>query len=412
MGLHILGQPLTGTLLVDGILQMLRLSNGDMPSIYDLFAEKYGVTLDDIQQHAGDMVEAQGITSGQLMDKIRKEAKTVIETLASGSFTAEAITSTMALQETQGGDAWRATLKKLLLFVKEEMVPRIQGAKEELTHTMDALAGRYVEPGPSGSPNAGGVSLLPSGRNFYGTDPRTMPSPTGWQLGVKLGDRMIEKFIADQGKYPENIGMVLWSGPNMRSSGQDIAEFLYLLGVRPVWQKGSLRVTGLEVIPLTELKRPRIDVTGRISGLFRDTLPQLAELMDKAVLLAASLDESEEDNFIRKHVREDARSMEDAGVDGDEAWRNAAFRISEMRPEPMAQVSILCLMRRTGRRKRIWQMFMSAGAGMSLAAENAAYSIRSCLRSAWLLSILRSRMRKTMRAIFSHLMITMRFMAG
>ena len=144
---------------------------------------------------------------------------------------------------------------------------------------------------------------------------------------MKLGDRMIEKFIADQGKYPENIGMVLWSGPNMRSSGQDIAEFLYLLGVRPVWQKGSLRVTGLEVIPLTELKRPRIDVTGRISGLFRDTLPQLAELMDKAVLLAASLDESEEDNFIRKHVREDARSMEVAGVDGDEAWRNAAFRI-------------------------------------------------------------------------------------
>ena len=327
VGLHILGQPLTGTLLVDGILQMLRLSNGDMPSIYDLFAEKYGVTLDDIQQHAGDMVETQGITGGQLMDKIRKEAKTVIETLASGSFTTEAITSTMALSEAHGSDAWRDTLKKLLLFVKEEMVPRIQGVKEELTHTMDALAGRYVEPGPSGSPNAGGVSLLPSGRNFYGTDPRTMPSPTGWQLGVKLGDRMIEKFIADQGKYPENIGMVLWSGPNMRSSGQDIAEFLYLLGVRPVWQKGSLRVTGLEVIPLTELKRPRIDVTGRISGLFRDTLPQLAELMDKAVLLVASLDESEEDNFIRKHVREDARSMEDAGVDGDEAWRNAAFRI-------------------------------------------------------------------------------------
>lgn len=196
MGLHILGQPLTGTLLVDGILQMLRLSNGDMPSIYDLFAEKYGVTLDDIQQHAGDMVEAQGITGGQLMDKIRKEAKTVIETLASGSFTAEAITSAMALQEAQGGDAWRATLKKLLLFVKEEMVPRIQGAKEELTHTMDALAGRYVEPGPSGSPNAGGVSLLPSGRNFYGTDPRTMPSPTGWQRRGEAGrshDRKIHR---------------------------------------------------------------------------------------------------------------------------------------------------------------------------------------------------------------------------
>ena len=196
-----------------------------------------------------------------------------------------------------------------------------------MDHTLDALDGRYVEPGPSGSPNAGGVSLLPSGRNFYGVDPRTLPSPTGWQLGVKLGDKMIEKFIADQGKYPENIGMVLWSGPNMRSSGQDIAEFLYMLGIRPRWQKGSLKVSDLEVMPLSELKRPRIDVTGRISGLFRDTLPQLAELMDKAVLLAASQDESDEDNFVRKHVKEDTKIMEDEGVDADDAWRNAAFRI-------------------------------------------------------------------------------------
>ena len=120
--------------------------------------------------------------------------------------------------------------------------------------------------------------------------------------GKKLGDRMIEKYITDEGKYPENIGMVLWSGPNMRSSGQDIAEFLYLLGVKPVWQKGSLRVTDLEVIPLDELKRPRIDVTARISGLFRDTLPHLAELMDKAVLMVAKLDESDDDNFVRKHI--------------------------------------------------------------------------------------------------------------
>ena len=168
---------------------------------------------------------------------------------------------------------------------------------------------------------------MPSGRNFYGSDPRTLPSQAGWITGCTLADRMIEKYITEQGKYPENIGMVLWSGPNMRSSGQDIAEFLYLLGVRPVWQKGSLRVVNLDVIPLAELKRPRIDVTARISGLFRDTLPQIAELMDKAVMMVAALDEGEADNFVRRHIREDSEALKAEGASLDDAWRSAAYRV-------------------------------------------------------------------------------------
>lgn len=330
VGLHILGQPLEGALLIDGILQLLRLSNEEIPSIYELWAQKYGTTLDDIQTHPSDITEAvegKKLTNGQLMDQIRQETRHVIAVMEEGNFTEEAQEAALKLPEAQGKEGWRAQLTSLLSFVKDTVVPRIRLTTQEMTHTLDALDGRFVEPGPSGSPNAGGVSLLPSGRNFYGVDPRTLPSPTGWNLGVKLGDRMIEKFIADQGKYPENIGMVLWSGPNMRSSGQDIAEFLYMLGVRPVWQKGSLTIRGLEIISLSELKRPRIDVTARISGLFRDTLPQLAELMDKAVLLAASQEESDEDNYVRKHVKEDTKYMTDEGIDGDEAWRNAAFRI-------------------------------------------------------------------------------------
>ena len=142
----------------------------------------------------------------------------------------------------------------------------------------------------------------------------------------------------------------VWSSGPAPTCG---AEFLYLLGVKPVWQKGSLRVTDLEVIPLDELKRPRIDVTARISGLFRDTLPHLAELMDKAVLMAAKLDdglfrdtlphlaelmdkavlmvakldESDDDNFVRKHIREDSEALQADGASADDAWRNAAFRV-------------------------------------------------------------------------------------
>lgn len=114
-----------------------------------------------------------------------------------------------------------------------------------------------------------------------------------------MGDQVIEQYIADEGKYPENIGMVFWSGSNMRSHGQCIAEFLYFMGIKPVWGKGSLQVKRLEVIPLSELMRPRIDVTARISGLFRDTMPTVVELLDKAVLLAADLNELEDDNYIK-----------------------------------------------------------------------------------------------------------------
>lgn len=113
----------------------------------------------------------------------------------------------------------------------------------------------------------------------------------------------------------------------MRTFGQDIAEFLYLLGIKPVWQKGSLKVTGLEVIPLNELKRPRIDVTARISGLFRDTLPQISKLLDQAVVMAAEQDEGNEENFVRKHICSDAEVLKAKGKEETEAWRTASYRI-------------------------------------------------------------------------------------
>lgn len=195
VGLHILGQPLEGDLLTDGILQLLRLSNDNVPSIYDLWAEKYHTTLDTIQSRSSELDGDMKCTYGELMTRIRKETRTVIRTLQDGGFTEEAVHQAMALPEAEGEEQWKEKLEKLLHFVTEEIEPRIERTTEEMDHTLDALDGRYVEPGPSGSPNAGGVSLLPSGRNFYGVDPRTLPSPTGWQLGVKLGDRMIENSL-------------------------------------------------------------------------------------------------------------------------------------------------------------------------------------------------------------------------
>ena len=328
VGLHVLGQPPEGDILIGEVMHLLRLSNGPVPSLYNQWAEKFSLNFEELEKNPSSIVEAFDLTGGELLRRIRNESRAFVTAIAENGFTEEAVNAAMQLPETaEGPEEWQQKVKLLGQYIIEEIYPRLARTTDELDHTLAALSGKYIPPGPSGSPSAGGVDLLPSGRNFYGVDPRALPSQAGWIAGKKLGDRMIEKYITDEGKYPENIGMVLWSGPNMRSSGQDIAEFLYLLGIKPVWQKGSLRVTDLEVIPLEELKRPRIDVTARISGLFRDTLPHLAELMDKAVLMAAKLDESDDDNFVRKHIREDSEALKATGASADDAWRNAAFRV-------------------------------------------------------------------------------------
>lgn len=327
VGLHVLGKAPEGKLLLDCVLQILRLSNGDIPSVFELWAKKYNLTLDDIQTHPDEIYEPLHMTKSQLMEKIREETRKVISFAIESMQQEDCIEQIMNLPEAQGSDAWKQESNKLLDFVIHELIPSIHRTSDEMTNTISALSGQYINPGPSGSPNTGGAGLLPSGRNFYGADPRTLPSPAGWNLGVKLGDRTIAKYIAEKGHYPENIGMVLWSGPNMRTFGQDIAEFLYLLGIKPVWQKGSLKVTGLEVIPLNELKRPRIDVTARISGLFRDTLPQISKLLDQAVMMAAEQDEGNEENFVRKHICSDAEVLKAKGKEETEAWRIASYRI-------------------------------------------------------------------------------------
>ena len=328
VGLHVLGQPPEGDILTGEVMHLLRLSNGPVPALYNLWGEKYGINFEETEKNPSALNETLQLTGGEILRKVRSESREFIAALAAKDFAKEAAEELLKQPPvTEGPEEWQRKIVALANYIVEEIYPRLMAAANEMEHTLAALAGRYVPPGPSGSPSAGGVDLLPSGRNFYGVDPRALPSQAGWIAGKKLGDRMIEKYIGDEGKYPENIGMVLWSGPNMRSSGQDIAEFLYLLGIKPVWQKGSLRVTGLEVIPLEELKRPRIDVTARISGLFRDTLPHLAELMDNAVLMAAKLDESDDDNFVRKHIREESRLLEKGGASADDAWRNAAFRV-------------------------------------------------------------------------------------
>jgi cobaltochelatase CobN len=166
----------------------------------------------------------------------------------------------------------------------------------ELASLLKGLSGQRVMPGPSGAPTRGRLDVLPTGKNFYSIDNRAVPTPTAWTLGQKSADELLKRHFQDTGQHLKTVGLSAWGTSNMRTGGDDIAQALALIGAKPVWDTSSWRVTGYEIIPLAKLARPRVDVTLRISGFFRDAFPAQIELLDKAIRAVAALDEPEEDN--------------------------------------------------------------------------------------------------------------------
>jgi cobaltochelatase CobN len=195
-------------------------------------------------------------------------------------------------------------LSRTINFILKDILPKLKQVGDELDHLLEGLDGKFIEPGPSGAPTRGMATILPTGRNFYSVDIHSLPTTTSWIMGKRLADGLLKRYEMESGNFPESVAMILWGTSNMRTKGDDIAQVLYLLGVKPVWKPENKRVIGVEAIPLDELKRPRVDVCIRISGFFRDAFPNLVELMDKAINLVANLDEPVEMNFVRKHYLE------------------------------------------------------------------------------------------------------------
>jgi cobaltochelatase CobN len=228
---------------------------------------------------------------------------------------------------------WDFDLIDCLEFIQREVIPRLDRTTDEITNLLRGLDGRLVPAGPSGAPTRGMARILPTGRNFYSIDIHTIPTETAWKVGVQAADRLIEKYRAEnEGRDPKSIGIVVWGTSTMRTHGDDIAEILYLMGVRLVWVPESRRVKGVELIPLEELGRPRIDVTVRISGFFRDAFPNVIALIDQAVALVASADEPDERNYLRAHVGREAKALQASGASTAEAERQARYRVFGSKP--------------------------------------------------------------------------------
>lgn len=165
-------------------MHLLRLSNGPVPSLYNLWAEKFSLNFEELEKNPSAIVDAFDLTGGELLRRIRNESRAFVTAIAEKGFTEAAVNAAMQLTETaEGPEAWRQKIESLGKYIIEEIYPRLAKTTDEMEHALAALSGKYVPPGPSGSPSAGGVDLLPSGRNFYGVDPRALPSQAGWMAG-------------------------------------------------------------------------------------------------------------------------------------------------------------------------------------------------------------------------------------
>ena len=339
-GLHILGKLPAGDQLIDLLAALVRIDNGPvlgLPKAIWLDAGR-----DDFdalhRDAAAPIANDRGWrTYGDALTWVNDEARRLIE--ASGPHSLPAGSPPFA-----EGRGRRALLRRAanqgtntsrtLAYLWEVIWPRLQQCRDEIGHVLAALAGRFVPPGPSGAPTRGAADVLPTGRNFYSLDIRAIPSATAWRVGCAAATALLERHRERTGEYPESVSLVVWGTSNMRTGGDDVACILALLGVRPTWDAANRRVTGIELIPLVELGRPRIDVTVRISGLFRDAFPNLVRLLNDAVALVAGLAEPLDRNFVRANIARDTALLVREHGEGaaKECARRAQLRVFGSKP--------------------------------------------------------------------------------
>ncbi|MDR1690358.1 MAG: cobaltochelatase subunit CobN [Candidatus Methanoplasma sp.] len=322
-GLHILGKVPEGRHMQEMVYCLTRLRNGGMPSLRISVAESMGFDLDELMDNFSSINSVTGEVNGGIVNRVDDKTQELLFAMQEHEYR---IDECLALAKEFCPENNENVLR-VTEFICNSVHPSILGMVEELTNGLNGLGGGFVPPGPSGSPTRGNAHLLPTGKNYYSLDPETVPTQSSWKAGMKMADQMIERYIEDEGTYPENVGIVVWSVDTMKTGGDDVAYILYLMGVRPIWGSTGGKINGLEVISQEELKRPRIDVTVRISSLFRDTFPNLFQLIDEAVELVADLDEGDEKNFIRKHLQKDIAEMIKNGMSADDARSNAMIRV-------------------------------------------------------------------------------------
>ncbi len=331
-GLHIFGESPTGRLRIDTLLALLRIPRGDgrganasllralakdfelgfNPLNCDMATPWSGPRPAQLQALSADTWRTQGDTR----ERLELFAWQLIEATLRGEAVAVG-TQTAPVLET----------------LRQQVTPTLDACgPAEISGLLSALRGRFVPAGPSGAPSRGRLDVLPTGRNFYSVDVRNLPTPTAWRIGFQSASLLLERHLQDHGDHLRRLGLSVWGTATMRTGGDDMAQAMALLGVRPVWQAGSQRVEDFEILPLSLLDRPRVDVTLRVSGFFRDAFSNLIRLFDAAVQAVAELDEPEALNPLAARVRLERQRLEAQGVAAADARRQAGWRIFGSKP--------------------------------------------------------------------------------
>ncbi|WP_354635680.1 cobaltochelatase subunit CobN [Planktothricoides raciborskii] len=347
-GLHIFGQCPQGRQLRDLIVAIARCPGVGRLGLTRALAEDLGLDFDPLTVdpafihpqygHIGEAIEQLENIAAELVEQVIKNHVGAIREspLTDSNFTL----NVGAIRESPLQDNRQIKLSKIpgksteqeLNWIRQFLFPALQETPQEISQLIHGLNGGYVPSGASGAPTRGRPEVLPTGRNFYSVDIRAIPTETAWDIGRKAADEVILRYTQENGEYPKTLGLSIWGTSTMRTGGDDIAEALALLGVRPVWDGPSRRVVDIEIIPLSVLGRPRVDVTLRISGFFRDGFPNLIDLYDRAVNAVASLEEPADQNPLAFQVQTETKIWQELGLNSEQAKARSHYRVFGSKP--------------------------------------------------------------------------------
>lgn len=335
-GLHILGQLPQATELAETLVALLRLPRGEQPHqqgiLHNLRDDLGLLDYDPLTTQVCDWLgpkpevllqqsDAPWRTNMDTRERLEHMALHTVTDYLLGSEDISSLTLKLP-----------ATAQQLTHAKQVLMAALHTSAEQEIQALMAGLNGQSVAPGPSGAPTRGRLDTLPTGRNFFSLDNRSVPSPAAWALGQLSAQSLLDRHLQEEGDYPQQLGLSVWGTATMRTGGDDIAQAFALMGIKPVWAPGSQRVVDFEIIPAMQLGRPRVDVTLRVSGFFRDAFPNVMKLYDAAVLALIDYDEPGTSNTIRAHVEARQSELQASGMEAQQAQRQAAYRVYGSKP--------------------------------------------------------------------------------
>ncbi|MCL1466330.1 cobaltochelatase subunit CobN [Argonema galeatum] len=348
-GLHIFGQCPQGRQLRDLIVAIARHPGTNRLGLTRAIAKDWGLDFDPLtadlslvsrgEAFVSKNLDAQSkmiytnaspVHSSFVNDKDCRTVGDVVEVLE--EYAAELVEQLIANVNGQLPNDNGQLTKRELDWIRTHLLPALQQTQQEITQLLRGLDGRFVPSGPSGAPTRGRPEVLPTGRNFYSVDIRNIPTETAWDVGRKAAETLIELYTQENGEYPKTLGLSVWGTSTMRTGGDDLAQALALLGVRPMWDGPSRRVVDFEILPVSVLGRPRVDVTLRISGFFRDAFPNLIDLFDRASSAVAALDEPPEQNPLAAQVKQETQFWLSSGLSQEQAEVRSSYRIFGSKP--------------------------------------------------------------------------------